>query len=135
MFTGLIEGLGRVLATAAEAAGLRVGAMDAIALSNRPQEAAERVAAGKIDAWAIGTGVTATSDDAQAMCASVRDQVSKSFGEAAGLRVRVQYGGSAKPANAAELVRQPDIDGLLVGGASLDPDEFARIVQAAGSAS
>ena len=85
--------------------------------------------------WAIGTGVTATSDDAQEMCASVRDQVSKSFGEAAGLGVRVQYGGSAKPANAAELLGQRDIDGLLVGGASLDPDEFAKIVQAARSAS
>ena len=84
--------------------------------------------------WAIGTGVTATSDDAQAMCAAVRDQISKSFGEAPALGVRVQYGGSAKPGNAAELLSQPDIDGLLVGGASLDADEFAKIIQAAAQA-
>ncbi len=80
--------------------------------------------------WAIGTGRTATADDAQAMCAAVRAQVVDTFGPEAGLRVRVQYGGSAKAANAAELMAQPDIDGLLVGGASLDPDEFAKIVQA-----
>lgn len=78
--------------------------------------------------WAIGTGRTATSDDAQSMCASVRTQVAASFGAEASLRVRIQYGGSAKAANAAELMSRPDIDGLLVGGASLDPDEFSKIV-------
>ncbi len=81
--------------------------------------------------WAIGTGRTATSDDAQAMCAAVRAQVMESFGADAGMRVRVQYGGSAKSSNAGELLSMDDIDGLLVGGASLDPDEFAKIVQAA----
>ena len=81
--------------------------------------------------WAIGTGRTATADDAQAMCAAVRSQVTDSFGADAGLRVRVQYGGSAKSTNAGELLSMDDIDGLLVGGASLDPDEFAKIVQAA----
>ena len=81
--------------------------------------------------WAIGTGRTATSDDAQAMCAAVRSQVTESFGADAGMRVRVQYGGSAKSSNAGELLSMDDIDGLLVGGASLDPDEFAKIVQAA----
>ena len=80
--------------------------------------------------WAIGTGRTATADDAQAMCTAVRAQVVDTFGPEAGMRVRVQYGGSAKAANAAELMAQRDIDGLLVGGASLDPDEFAKIVQA-----
>jgi triosephosphate isomerase (TIM) len=80
--------------------------------------------------WAIGTGRTATAEDAQAMCAAVRAQITESFGHEAGLRVRVQYGGSAKASNAAELMAQPDIDGLLVGGASLDPDEFSKIVQA-----
>jgi triosephosphate isomerase (TIM) len=65
------------------------------------------------------------------MCSAVRAQIVETFGADAGLRVRIQYGGSAKPANAAELLSQPDIDGLLVGGASLDPDEFAKIVQAA----
>jgi triosephosphate isomerase (TIM) len=82
--------------------------------------------------WAIGTGKTATAEDAQHMCAAVRAQITETFGSEAGLRLRVQYGGSAKAANAAELLSQPDIDGLLVGGASLDPDEFSKIVQAAG---
>lgn len=80
--------------------------------------------------WAIGTGRTATADDAQAMCAAVRDQVEQVSGLEAAMSVRIQYGGSAKPANAAELLAQPDVDGLLVGGASLDADEFAKIVRA-----
>ena len=80
--------------------------------------------------WAIGTGLTATAEDAQTMCAFVRSVVSDAFGAEAAMRVKIQYGGSAKAGNAEELVSQADIDGLLVGGASLDPDEFAKIVQA-----
>jgi len=79
--------------------------------------------------WAIGTGKTATSDDAQAMCAKVRSVVREDFGAAAADAVRVQYGGSVKPGNIVELMGQPDIDGALVGGASLDADQFAAIVQ------
>ena len=79
--------------------------------------------------WAIGTGRTATPDDAQATCATVRRVVGEVAGADAAAAVRIQYGGSVKAANAAELLSQPDIDGALVGGASLDPDEFARIVQ------
>jgi triosephosphate isomerase (TIM) len=79
--------------------------------------------------WAIGTGRTATAEDAQAMCARVRSVVVGAFGDAAGAGVRVQYGGSVKPANIAELMAQQDVDGALVGGASLDPAEFAAIVQ------
>jgi triosephosphate isomerase len=79
--------------------------------------------------WAIGTGRTATSDDAQAVCGAIRTCVSELFGSAAAASVRVQYGGSVKSSNIAELMARPDIDGALVGGASLDPDEFARIVQ------
>ena len=79
--------------------------------------------------WAIGTGRTASAEDAQAVCANVRTRVSDGFGADAAAAVRVQYGGSVKPANAAELMAQPDIDGALVGGASLDPDDFARIVR------
>lgn len=78
--------------------------------------------------WAIGTGRTATPEDAQTMCAHVRAAVRSTAGEAAAESVRVQYGGSVKPVNAAELMAQPDIDGALVGGASLDPAIFARIV-------
>jgi len=79
--------------------------------------------------WAIGTGRTATAEDAQAMCAHIRAVVASEFGAEAGESVRIQYGGSVKPGNIAELMAQPDIDGALVGGASLDPDEFAAIVQ------
>jgi triosephosphate isomerase len=77
--------------------------------------------------WAIGTGRTATSTDAQEMCAAIRSEVTRSVGAEAGESVRIQYGGSVKAANIAELMAQADIDGALVGGASLDPDEFARI--------
>ncbi|HXH58277.1 triose-phosphate isomerase [Iamia sp.] len=79
--------------------------------------------------WAIGTGRTATADDAQATCALVRGTVAEVAGAEAAAAVRVQYGGSVKPANAAELMGQPDIDGALVGGASLDADDFAKIVR------
>jgi triosephosphate isomerase len=78
--------------------------------------------------WAIGTGRTATATDAQAMCGAIRDIVRHSHPNAAD-HVRIQYGGSVKPINATELMAQPDIDGALVGGASLDPDEFSRIVR------
>jgi triosephosphate isomerase len=79
--------------------------------------------------WAIGTGRTATTEDAQAMCAQIRTTVADLCGADAAAGVRVQYGGSVKPTNIAELMGAPDIDGALVGGASLDPDDFARIVQ------
>jgi triosephosphate isomerase len=77
--------------------------------------------------WAIGTGRTATSEDAQQVCAAIRGSIAEmSSADAAGM-VRIQYGGSVKSSNIAELIGQADIDGALVGGASLDPDEFARI--------
>jgi triosephosphate isomerase len=79
--------------------------------------------------WAIGTGRTATSEDAQAVCASIRATVAELAGPDAAASVRIQYGGSVKASNAAELMAQPDIDGALVGGASLDPEEFAKVVQ------
>jgi triosephosphate isomerase len=79
--------------------------------------------------WAIGTGRTATAGDAQAVCAAIRVSIAEGWGHAAAETVRIQYGGSVKAATTAELMAQPDIDGALVGGASLDPDEFARIVQ------
>ncbi|HVV36078.1 MAG TPA: triose-phosphate isomerase [Acidimicrobiales bacterium] len=78
--------------------------------------------------WAIGTGQTATSEDAQAMCKVVRTVVAEVAGAEAAAGVRVQYGGSVKPGNIKELMACPDIDGALVGGASLDPDDFAAIV-------
>jgi triosephosphate isomerase len=80
--------------------------------------------------WAIGTGRTATPEQAQEACAFIRDML-RTQG-AASEQVRILYGGSVKPDNAAELMAQPDIDGALVGGASLDPADFAAIVEAAG---
>ena len=79
--------------------------------------------------WAIGTGKTATADDAQTMSALIRQVVGEVAGDEAAAGVRVQYGGSVKPDNTAELMAQPDVDGALVGGASLDPDDFSRIVR------
>ena len=78
--------------------------------------------------WAIGTGRTAEASDAQNMASVIRSWVSSTHGADAGGGVRIQYGGSVKPAFVPELMEQPDVDGLLVGGASLDPEEFARIV-------
>jgi triosephosphate isomerase len=78
--------------------------------------------------WAIGTGETASTEDAQKMCAHIRSLVKDQWGDDAAAGVRIQYGGSVKPGNAPELMGQPDIDGALVGGAALDPDNFARIV-------
>ena len=78
--------------------------------------------------WAIGTGRTATPEDAQEMCCAIRAVVRARWGGDAADGVRIQYGGSVKGANAPDLMRQPDIDGALVGGASLDADEFARII-------
>ncbi len=78
--------------------------------------------------WAIGTGETATPDDAQAMCSYIRSLVRDRWSGEAAESVRIQYGGSVKPVNAADLMSQHDIDGALVGGASLDAETFARIV-------
>jgi triosephosphate isomerase len=77
--------------------------------------------------WAIGTGRTATPEIAQEVHAFARAQLRTIFG-AAGDAIRIQYGGSVKPDNIDELMAQPDIDGALVGGASLDPASFYRIV-------
>jgi len=93
-------------------------------------EELERVVIAYEPIWAIGTGRTATPEQAQEACAFIRD-VLRARGAAAD-RVRILYGGSVKPANAAELLALPDVDGALVGGASLDPDDFAAIVDAAG---
>ncbi|WP_422925898.1 triose-phosphate isomerase [Singulisphaera sp. PoT] len=81
--------------------------------------------------WAIGTGLTATPSQAQAVHEFIRDWLTSKFGEATAQRVVVQYGGSVKPDNAAELLGAPDIDGALVGGASLKAADFLGIVQAA----
>ena len=81
--------------------------------------------------WAIGTGRTATAEQAQAAHAFIRQTLREISDEATADKIRIQYGGSVKPDNARTLMSQPDIDGALVGGASLDPRSFAQIVQGA----
>jgi triosephosphate isomerase len=90
----------------------------------------ERVTVAYEPVWAIGTGETATPEVAQRACAFIREQIRKIAPDAAD-RIRIQYGGSVNAENAAELLAQPDIDGALVGGASLKADQFAVIVGAA----
>ncbi|WGL50896.1 triose-phosphate isomerase [Nocardioides sp. BP30] len=77
--------------------------------------------------WAIGTGEVATPEDAQEVCAAIRAQVEETYGEAAGAGVRVLYGGSVKANNVVGIMAKPDVDGALVGGASLVVEEFAAI--------
>ncbi|GAA5117974.1 triose-phosphate isomerase [Pseudonocardia adelaidensis] len=77
--------------------------------------------------WAIGTGRVASAADAQEVCAAIREAVSAAYGEAVATTVRVLYGGSVKAKNVGEIVAEKDVDGALVGGASLDADEFAQL--------
>ena len=81
--------------------------------------------------WAIGTGMTATADDAQEVCHAVREALVELFGAEMADGIRVLYGGSAKPGNIAELVAKPDVDGALVGGASLKAADFSEMVMKA----
>jgi triosephosphate isomerase (TIM) len=99
------------------------------ALTGRPPAEVAAMVVAYEPIWAIGTGRTATPADAQATCGLIRSTVRALFDDAVADALRIQYGGSVKASNAAELMAQPDVDGALVGGASLDPDEFARIVQ------
>jgi triosephosphate isomerase len=85
--------------------------------------------------WAIGTGKTSAPSDAQSMHATIRGELQRRWGADARTRIRILYGGSVNAQNAASLLSQPDIDGALVGGASLDPGAFGAIVQAAVSSS
>ncbi len=80
--------------------------------------------------WAIGTGKTATPEQAQEVHADLRRIISERYNSAVGEQVRILYGGSVKPENAADLLSQPDIDGALVGGAALDSDNFLKIIAA-----
>jgi triosephosphate isomerase len=92
------------------------------------KEAAEIVIAYE-PVWAIGTGRAATSAQAEEAHRFIRSVLSKVFNKAAAERIRIQYGGSVKPENTEELMSRPDIDGALVGGASLDPHGFAKIIR------
>jgi len=90
----------------------------------------ERLTVAYEPVWAIGTGQTATPDQAQDVHNKIRQLLGEIYDAALAQKMRIQYGGSVKPSNAAELLGEPDIDGALVGGASLKVDDFAGIVQA-----
>jgi triosephosphate isomerase len=83
--------------------------------------------------WAIGTGEVATPEDAQEVCAAIRARIGQTWGDDTAETVRVLYGGSVKGDNAAGIMAQPDVDGALVGGASLQAEEFVRIVRYRGA--
>ncbi len=85
--------------------------------------------------WAIGTGEVATPDDAQEVCGAIRARLAERFGQEVADRVRILYGGSVKAASTAGILAGPDVDGALVGGASLDADEFASICRIAADGS
>lgn len=79
--------------------------------------------------WAIGTGEVATPEDAQEVCGAIRSRLAETHGAAAAAATRILYGGSVKSGNIASIMAKPDVDGALVGGASLDPDDFVGIVR------
>ena len=105
-----------------------VGAQIKADLEGLAKEEAEKVIIAYEPIWAIGTGKTATSEQANETIAAIRKVVAEMFGQEVADKVRIQYGGSVKPATIKEQMAQSDIDGALVGGASLVPADFAQIV-------
>jgi triosephosphate isomerase len=99
------------------------------ALKDVPAEQAATIVIAYEPVWAIGTGKVCGAGDAQEVCAAIRGKVAELYSQEVADKVRVQYGGSVKSGNVAEIMAQADIDGALVGGASLDADEFVRIVR------
>jgi triosephosphate isomerase len=102
------------------------------ALAGLPTEQVESIVIAYEPIWAIGTGKVATPEDAQDVCAALRARLGELYTPSLASGVRILYGGSVKASNAGDIVAQPDIDGALVGGTSLDPVEFAAICVAAG---
>ncbi len=108
-----------------------VGGQLSASLANVSVEEMARVTVAYEPVWAIGTGRNATPEQAQAVHAQVRADLGRLFGDTVARATRIQYGGSVKPSNAAELLGQPDVDGALVGGASLEVASFVAICAAA----
>ena len=102
-----------------------------IALGGVSEEELKRIIIAYEPVWAIGTGKTATAEQANEVCAAIRQTIKAVYSEAAGDGITIQYGGSMNAGNAAELLSQPDVDGGLIGGASLKPQDLATIVEAA----
>lgn len=100
-------------------------------LGDLPSESLERLVVAYEPVWAIGTGRTASPSDAQEVHAAIRKWLADRFGDRLAQSIRLLYGGSVKPDNASELLAQPDIDGALVGGASLKAESFLAIISAA----
>jgi triosephosphate isomerase len=96
-------------------------------LADIPADQAATIVIAYEPVWAIGTGLTATPQDAQDMCGAIRRRLAELYSQEVADAIRIQYGGSVKAANAAEIMAGPDVDGALIGGASLDADEFVAI--------
>ena len=105
-----------------------VGGQVSAALAGLSEEQVSSLVIAYEPIWAIGTGKSASQDDAQKMCKVVRDTVAADFGQVVADKVRVQYGGSVKPENVAAYMACPDVDGALVGGASLQPESFLALL-------
>ncbi|MFD1926931.1 triose-phosphate isomerase [Sporosarcina siberiensis] len=101
------------------------------AFLNRTGETIEKAVIAYEPIWAIGTGKTATADDANEVCHAIRNTVEELYGADVANKVRIQYGGSVKPENIEELLTKEHIDGALVGGASLDSNSFLKLIEAA----
>ena len=101
------------------------------AFAGVPAERARKCVVAYEPIWAIGTGKTATAEQANEVCNAIRATIRHLYGARVARSVTIQYGGSMNPKNAAELLAQPDVDGGLIGGASLKPADFAVIVEAA----
>ena len=105
------------------------------ALEGLTAEQVDRIVVAYEPVWAIGTGEVATPEDAQEVCAAIRARLAERFGPETAGGVRILYGGSVKAANTAGILAGPDVDGALVGGASLDADDFAQICRIAAGGS
>jgi triosephosphate isomerase len=99
------------------------------ALEGIPVDQAQSIVIAYEPVWAIGTGEVATPADAQEVCGAIRGRLAELYSQELAEAVRIQYGGSVKAGNVAAIMAQPDVDGALVGGASLDADEFVKIVR------